>query len=289
LTLKARSAMMFAEQREGGTNMKYKLIAMDLDGTLNNDAKQITEKTRLALMDAQAKGIRLALASARPSPGLYRERDALRLQDHGGILMSYNGGRIVDAETGAALFETCMDIEETRGVLRRLETLPVTPILDDGRQFFVTDANGYMVDYECRNNRMTCSEVKNLADFLPFAPVKILMSVDPERLADVQRQIAAFLPESLTVVQTAAFYLEVIPRTINKGQGIRDICRMLGMDVSEVIAFGDAENDIPMLRAAGVGVAMGNAHAAVKAAADRVTLSNNEDGIAAALEVLLGE
>ena len=125
--------------------MKYKLIAMDLDGTLNNDAKQITEKTRLALMDAQAKGIRLALASARPSPGLYRERDALRLQDHGGILMSYNGGRIVDAETGAALFETCMDIEETRGVLRRLETLPVTPILDDGRQFFVTDANGYMV------------------------------------------------------------------------------------------------------------------------------------------------
>ena len=80
--------------------MRYKLIAMDLDGTLNNDTKQITEKTRAALMDAQEKGIRLALASARPSPGLYRERDVLRLQDHQGILMSYNGGRIVDAATG---------------------------------------------------------------------------------------------------------------------------------------------------------------------------------------------
>ena len=122
--------------------MGYKLIAMDLDGTLNNDQKVITEKTKAALMAAQEKGIRLALASARPSPGLFKERDILRLQDHKGILMSYNGGRIVDAETGHVLFETSMDLEETKQVLRKLETLPVTPILDDGVQFYVTDKNG---------------------------------------------------------------------------------------------------------------------------------------------------
>lgn len=266
--------------------MKYKLIAMDLDGTLNNDRKVITEKTRAALMDAQERGIRLALASARPSPGLFRERDALRLQDYGGILMSYNGGRIVDAATNEVLFETSMDTEETRRVLRRLESLPVTPILDDGVRFYVQDKNGYKVDYECMNNRMECTEVENLADFLDFAPVKILMSVQPEALAEVQAQIAAFLPESLVVVQTAAFYLEVIPRSINKGQGIADICRTLGIPEAAVIAFGDAENDIPMLRAAGVGVAMGNAAEKVKAAADMVTGSNNEDGIAAALKKL---
>ena len=267
--------------------MKYKLIAMDLDGTLNNDQKQITEKTRAALMAAQQAGIRLALASARPSPGLFRERDALRLQDHDGILMSYNGGRIVDAATGNVLFETSMDMEETRAVLRRLEELPVTPILDDGVQFYVTDKNGYKVDYECYNNRMECTEVENLADFLYFAPIKILMSVLPEDIHAVQAQIAAFLPDSLTVVQTAAFYLEVIPKVINKGQGIRDICRTLGISTDEVISFGDAENDIPMLQAAGMGVAMGNAAEPVKAAADYVTLSNNDDGIAAALEKLL--
>lgn len=267
--------------------MKYKLIAMDLDGTLNNDEKQITEGTRAALMAAQQQGIRLALASARPSPGLYRERDALRLQDHEGILMSYNGGRIVDAASGKVLFETSMALEETKAVLRRLEELPVTPILDDGVQFYVTDKNAYMVEYECWNNQMVCSEVENLADFISFAPVKILMSVQPEILKDVQAQIAAFLPEDLTVVQTAAFYLEVIPKVINKGQGIRDICRTLGISPEEVIAFGDAANDIPMLEAAGVGVAMGNAADAVKAAADRITLTNNEDGIAAALRELL--
>ena len=134
---------------------------------------------------------------------------------------------------------------------------------------------------------MVCAEVGNLADFLDFAPIKILMSVQPEALKTVQQKIAAFLPDSLTVVQTAAFYLEVIPRIINKGQGIRDICGVLGVDTAEVIAFGDAENDIPMLRAAGMGVAMGNAADAVKQAADMVTLSNNDDGIAAALEKLL--
>ena len=267
--------------------MKYRLIAMDLDGTLNNDEKRITPRTRDALMAAQEAGIRLALASARPSPGLYKERDALRMQEHRGVLMSYNGGRIVDAASGETLFETSMPMEEARSVLRALEKLPVTPILDDGRQFYVTDRTGFKVDYECRNNGMICDEVANLADFLHFAPVKILMSVDPAQIAEVQKRIAALLPDDLTVVQTAAFYLEVIPRAINKGQGILDICRALQMKPEEVVAFGDAENDIPMLRAAGVGVAMGNADPAVKAAADMVTLSNNEDGIAFALEKLL--
>lgn len=267
--------------------MKYKLIAMDLDGTLNNDQKIITQKTKAALMNAQKAGIRLALASARPSPGLFKERDILNMQDYQGILMSYNGGRIVDAETGKVLFETSMDLAETKQVLRQLENLPVTPILDDGVQFYVTDKNEYKVDYECKNNNMVCQEVGNLADFLNFAPVKILMSVQPEELPQVQRTIAELLPDSLTVVQTAAFYLEVIPKVINKGQGIRDICSVLGIDPSEVISFGDAANDIPMLRAAGMGVAMGNAAEAVKAAADMVTLSNNDDGIAAALEKLL--
>ena len=264
--------------------MKYKLIAMDLDGTLNNSQKRITEKTFAALMQAQQQGIRLALASARPSPGLFKERDILHLQEYGGILMSYNGGRIVDAATGETRFETAMDIAQTKQVLRQLESLPVTPILDDGRHFYVTDAQGYKVPYECQNNNMVCFEVANLADFLTFAPIKILMSVLPEQLPPVQAQIAAFLPESLTVVQTADFYLEVIPKAINKGQGIRDICCTLGISPSEVMAFGDAANDIPMLQAAGTGVAMGNASPEVKAAANYVTATNDEDGIATALK-----
>lgn len=269
--------------------MNYKLIAMDLDGTLNNDEKRITPKTLEALMAAQEHGVRLALASARPSPGLFKERDALGLCRYGGILMSYNGGRIVDAASGRVLFETAMDLETARQVLHFLEALPVTPILDDGTRFYVTDPEGYKVAYECQNNRMEFTQVENLANFLSFAPIKILMSVLPEELGQVQEQIAQILPQALTVVQTAPFYLEVIPRCIHKGQGILNVCKALGLSPSQVMAFGDAENDIPMLRTAGLGIAMGNATAPVKAAADYVTLSNNHDGIAAALEIFLKE
>lgn len=267
--------------------MKYKLIAMDLDGTLNNDQKSIDPPTLNALFAAQEKGIRLALASARPLPGLYKERDALRLKEHRGILMAYNGGAIVDAATGEMLYSCAMQTDQAKRVLRDLEKLPVTPILDDGVQFYVTDKNGYKVDYECKNNRMTCTEVKNLSDFCSFAPCKILMSVDPSVIKEIQRTIAGLLPSDLTVVQTAAFYLEVIPVSVNKGVGLANTCKAIGIDRSETIAFGDSENDIPMLEAAGMGVAMENADREVKAAANMVTLSNNDNGIARALEKLL--
>lgn len=275
------------KRRKGGLARKCSLIAMDLDGTLNNDQKVITPKTKAILMEAQYREIRLVLASARPSPGLFKERDALQMQEHKGILMSYNGGRIVDAATGEVLYETAMDRQQAKDILRKLEELPVHPILDDGVQFYVTDPQAFKVDYECKNNNMTCSRVENLADWLPFDPVKILMSVVPTRLKLVQQRIAEFLPPELTVVQTAPFYLEIIPRTINKGWGLKKICELLDIPIEETVAFGDAENDIPMLKAAGLGVAMGNATAAAKAAADHITHSNNHDGIAVTLEAVL--
>ena len=268
-------------------NTVKKLIAMDLDGTLNNDQKTIDPPTRDALLAAQRRGIRLLLASARPLPGLYRERDSLELRAHDGLLMAYNGGLIVEASTGSVLSSTTMALEQAREVLRLLNALPVTPILDDGKRFYVADRDGFMVQYECWNNRMECSEVPDLAGFLSFPPCKILMSVQPDEIVAVQRRIAAQLPEGLTAVRTAPFYLEVIPASINKGEGLRLACRATGIAPSEVVAFGDSENDMEMLRVAGIGVAMGNADEAVKAAADRVTLSNNENGIAAALRELL--
>ena len=264
--------------------MKWRLIAMDLDGTLNNDRKEIDPPTRAALLRAQDRGVRLALASARPLPGLYRDRDRLEMDRRGGLLMACNGGCIVDAATGAVLHYGGMTLQEGRDALRMLEKLPVTPILDDGARFYVTDRNGFKVDYECRNNRMECEEVRNLADFIAFAPLKILMSVQPEALKDTQRRIADALPGTLTVVQTADFYLEIIPASVNKGKALLDACRLAGVDPAEAMAFGDAENDIPMLRAAGLGVAMGNANVEVRAAADFVTISNNDNGIAFALE-----
>ena len=264
--------------------MQVKLLALDIDGTLTNDEKKITSDTKNTLLQVQEKGVRLMLASARPVPGLYEMAEELELYTHQGILMAYNGGRISLASDGSVLSETSMDKEKTKALLRYLETLPVTVILDDGKQFYVTDEKGYKVEFECRNNRMSCTEVDNLSDFLDFAPVKLLLAVDPEQILQIQQQIAAHLDEDLTVVRTAAFYLEIIPRQIDKGKGLKDICKVLGISIKDAAAFGDSENDIPMLEAAGWGIAMENAEEAVKDKADKVTLSNNEDGIAYAIK-----
>ena len=264
--------------------MNLKLIALDIDGTLTNDKKEITKDTKDTLIELQKKGVCVMLASARPAPGLLEMAKQLELEKYHGILMAYNGGRVVDASTGQVLSEIHMDREKTKELLRFLETLPVTVIMDDGVQFYVTDAKGYKVEYECKNNGMECVEVDNLADFLNFSPVKLLLSVDPEKIFEVQDKIKGHMDKDLVVVRTAPFYLEIIPSSINKGKGIRDVCNRLGIDLEDVAAFGDSENDIPMLEAAGCGVAMANAEEAVKAIANLVTLSNNEDGIAYALK-----
>ena len=125
--------------------------------------------------------------------------------------MSYNGGRILDATDGTLLSETRMELQKTKELLRFLEKLPVTVILDDGTCFYVTDSHGYKVEYECWNNQMECTEVENLADFLDFSPVKLLLSVDPEQISTVQSAIRSHLSEDLTVVRTAPFYLEILP------------------------------------------------------------------------------
>ena len=134
---------------------------------------------------------------------------------------------------------------------------------------------------------MECTEVDSLMNFLNFSPVKILLSVDPEQILNVQNAIRAQLSDELSVVRTAPFYLEIIPASINKGKALLEVCNRLGINPADTAAFGDSENDIPMIQTAGCGIAMENAEDAVKASADKVTLSNNSDGIAHALRELI--
>ncbi|MBS7009437.1 Cof-type HAD-IIB family hydrolase [Anaerostipes sp.] len=267
--------------------MKYKLIALDLDGTLNTDEKTITPKTRDALLLAQRQGLTIALCSARPVPGLYKDMRTLDLEKYHGMLIAYNGGKIVTAYDKKILHQQTFPCSLAKTVLNHLENYPVTPIIDDGERFYVTDKNGYMVQHECWNNQMECTEVPSLSEFLEFDLVKILMSVEPEQLWSVLSEIEKPFKDSLVFVRTAPFYIEAMPKGINKAEGLRRTCEILGISPEEVIAFGDAENDLEMIKFAGYGVAMGNACDALKETADEITLTNNEDGIAHSLEHLL--
>ena len=265
----------------------YKLIALDLDGTLNNDEKKITPKTREALISVQRRGVTVVLASGRQAPGLRREAETLCLKDHHGLLLSYNGGRIQDATTGEILFDCSLKRDTALRFLRHLEAYPeLSPIVDDGEFIFTTDASRHKVQDESRNNNLKIKIVENIADAVEargFCPVKILTAAPNEilvpRLADIRRGFE----QELSFVQSAPWFYEATVKGVSKSSSLAKICSRLGINQHEVMAFGDAQNDMSMLEFAGHGVAMGNACEELKAMADEITLSNNEDGIAFSL------
>ncbi len=142
--------------------MKYRMIALDLDGTLNNDDHIITPKTREALIAVQERhGVTVVLASGRQAPGLKRESDALELEKHHGLLLSYGGGRIEDATTQDVLFSRSLPNELAVRFLRHLEKFSVSPVVDNGRAIVTTCEQNYKVQDESRNNNMDVLVVDN--------------------------------------------------------------------------------------------------------------------------------
>lgn len=259
---------------------KFKLIALDLDGTLNNDQKVITPKTKEALIDVQKKGVTVVLASGRQYPGLARERKALELDNYHGLLLAYNGGKVVDASTDEVVYEKAIDRELAIELLRHLEQFPVTPIVDDGKDIYTNQPDGFKIDTEATNNNLGVKVVDNIADSIHFSPVKVLIAAPEEILRPLGETIMKPFEDRLDFIYSAPFYLEATMKGISKASSLKMICNKLNIKREEVMAFGDAENDMSMLQFAGHGVAMENACDSLKKVADEVTLSNNDDGIA---------
>lgn len=275
--------------------MSLRVILLDIDGTLTNSQKVISPKTREALLEAQNRGCTLVLASGRPSPGLEYLARELDMDHHHGILVSYNGARVSDCQTGQLLFEQAMSVEDGQAVLRYMESFPgLRPMI--ARDDYVYVHNVFdgiiryqgkpknIIEYEARMNHMKLCEIDRLADFASFPLYKVQTAADPEYLQAHYREMRAPFQDKLSCMFTADFYYEFTARGINKAAALRAALLPLGFRQEEMIAFGDAENDAAMLQFAGVGVAMANATDALKAMADEVTLSNDEDGIAHTLK-----
>ena len=269
-----------------------RLILLDIDGTLTNSQKQISPKTKQALLTAQASGITLALCSGRPEQGLYRWAEELDMTSHGGLLVCYNGGKVVNCQTGEVLFDQPIAAEDARAVLEHLKQFRVVPMVAHGEYMYVTDVFDHdlnlpepvnIMRYEARGNGYLMCEVRDLAEFVDFPLNKILTFGQPEYLQAHWQEMAAPFAGRLNAMFTAPFYFEFTAQDVDKAAALHSALSPLGYAPEEMIAFGDAQNDISMLEYAGIGIAMGNADAAVKEIADEVTAGNDEDGIALAL------
>lgn len=275
-----------------------KAILLDIDGTLTNDEKKITPRTVAALKAAQDKGVILVLASGRPGQGLHAFADALDMKSHNGVFVAFNGAKSFNYQTGEVYFEQAMTVDQGRRVLEHMKSFDVASCIDHGEYmltnnaYFTIERDGapwLIVEYESHNNGFLVREERDLPTTVDWGINKILNAGQPEYLQQVWQEMAAPFEGELSAMFTAPFYYEFTPLGVDKSRALRETFAALGIDQSEVAAFGDAQNDRTMIEWAGCGVAMGNAVDEVKAVADYVTLSNNEDGIAAALEHLYPE
>ena len=265
-------------------HLPYRAIALDLDGTLTNHDKVVTQKTREALLQAEAEGVVIILASGRPTYGIEPVAECLELDKRGGYILSYNGGNIVNAKTGEKLFAQFLP-DEVIPILYRYAKEKNHALLGYAGNEIITEMpDDPYVKEESRINKMNIRKVENLFEALEPHPTKLLMTGDPADMLKAENELSEILGDRMDIFRSAPFFLELVPKGIDKAKSLLRLLSKINLTQADMIAFGDGYNDLSMLKLAGMGVAMQNAAPEVRAEADYITLSNEEDGVAAALE-----
>ena len=263
--------------------MQYKLLVLDLDGTLTNRKKEITPRTRDTLLRAQEQGLKIVLASGRPTYGIVPLAEELQLDKFEGFILSYNGGQIIDWKTRKTMYENVLD-PEVYPYLHECARRNGFVILSYKGEYIISeDAGDPYVQHEAFLNKMPSVTVPDFLEVINFPVPKCLIVGDPEPLAVLEGQMRRDLEGKMNVFRSEPFFLELVPNGIDKARSLAVLLEELGMEREEMIAVGDGFNDLSMIRFAGLGIAMANAQLVVRENADFVTRSNDEDGVAYAI------
>ena len=262
------------------------LIATDVDGTLLNDDEQISPRTRAAVHAAVDGGAKFMLATGRPPRWIPPVVEALGLAPmavcaNGAVIYDAAADRIVSAHTLAPdLLAELAEVAQRviPGVGLAVERVGRSAFDESIPQF--ASSPGYEHAWHNPDN----TEV-SLQEMLSVPAVKLLIRKAGAASAEMAAALAPHVClEGDLTYSTNNGLIEVVPMGISKATGIAEVATPLEIAADDVVAFGDMPNDLPMLRWSRLGVAMGNAHPEVMAAADEITTHNNDDGVARVLE-----
>lgn len=271
-----------------------KLVALDLDGTLFDNSSRISERNLTAIRSITDKGIHVVISTGRPFEGIPFDQ----IKGTGiNYAITANGSGIYEISTGKCLYENAMDEELVTPILNFLLTRDIHMDAFIGGKGYtpvqcVETAQKLTVPSSIKNYIITTrTRLDNILQFIHKNQLKVQkMTLNFYPAADgtlIDREtVRKFLVSNPSITTVCGGYnnLEFTRADANKGVGLRKLAEILGVNPDATMAIGDTENDLAIIEAAGIGVAMGNATDAVKARADYVTTTNTKDGVAAAIE-----
>lgn len=263
----------------------YKLIAFDIDGTLVNSKKEVTQATKEALHKLHEAGIHVVISSGRPYKGVLLNADLVG-REIVPYVSCFNGALVKEVATDDAVYAH----ELTNAELQRWVDLAQEHDLDvhahDDEYVLVQDKpKDQYVEVESTLNEMPIRTV-DFYDGEITAP-KVMITAESGKLDDFIATLDPELFEKYSIMKSEPFFLEIMPKGVDKGEALAKLAESLDIEQSETMAFGDQANDLSMIKWAGCGVAMGNAIDDLKDNAQYVTASNDDEGIAKALEKLV--
>lgn len=268
-------------------SIKYTVLATDLDGTLTNNQKELTERTKTAIRRAQEAGMHVVLASGRPYAGCWYVAEKLELEQTGGYILAFNGGQIVDCKTKEVLYSKNIDKSFLPEIFEAAHKFGVVALTYEGDVIVSEVPDDVYVQKECFINKIGVKQVDSLAEYVTWPVPKCMIVADHEKLLPVKAYLDEKFGDQLSIYFSEPFFLEIMADGVNKAQSMEALVKLLGTDREHVIGCGDGMNDISLIEFAGLGVAMANACDAVKAAANYQAASNEEDGVAQMLEEIL--
>lgn len=260
--------------------MKYKAIALDLDGTLTDHNKELPTENKEAIDKAISMGVKIILASGRPLFGITPIAKELELDSKGGYILAYNGGEIVDCITGETILSHELPkqcIEDICELSRKNNVYALT--YSDGKIVAESDEDEYVLK-EAFCNSTSIIKTDNLKGYVDYPVAKFLIVGKHEKLVPVQEALLKKYSGIIDAFYSEDYFLEVVPYGVAKDKSLKELLSALNITEDELIACGDGMNDIPMLKIAGLAAVMENAYPEVKKYADYIAPSNDEAGVA---------
>jgi len=258
----------------------YKLVAVDMDGTLLNEKLEISARTKKAIVKAKEQQVQVTLATGRMYKSVLPFAQELELEIP---LITYNGALVKDSATGEVYYHEPVPLPHAKEIIRLVKKKKVNLNLYVDDTLYVKELNEWTQAY-MSIAKVEAIPVGDLEAFLEDDPTKMLLIGEPEELARITREIRERLEDKVEITKSKPYFLEIISWQVTKGQALKALADKFRIKREEVVAFGDSYNDLSMLEYAGLGVAMGNAPQEIKEKADLLTLSNEEEGVADVLE-----